>query len=249
MSEATNTQEASALKRLYKARVTMSQQAFGDLYQIGSQGMVWQYLNGKRPLNKDAAMKFARGLNCQIEDFSPRLADELAAMVVSYATNMRQQGIALESKEPTSSTNIKTAPLARKAVPVITLIRAGAMKEIDYVPEVWQGDRWESPQEKLGPRGWAHVVEGDSMDDGTDKGIPEGWLIFVDPDLAPRAGNFVIAKDVTTQSATFKKLTYDGGRWYLKPLNRQYQAIEIDSPELRVVGVVTEARPPSRKLL
>lgn len=145
--------------------------------------------------------------------------------------------------------NIKTAPLARKAVPVITLIRAGAMKEIDYVPEVWQGDRWESPQEKLGPRGWAHVVEGDSMDDGTDKGIPEGWLIFVDPDLAPRAGNFVIAKDVSTQSATFKKLTYDGGRWYLKPLNRQYQAIEIDSPELRVIGVVTEARPPSRKLL
>jgi SOS-response transcriptional repressor LexA len=145
--------------------------------------------------------------------------------------------------------NLKPAPPARKAVPVITLIRAGAMKEIDYVPEVGQCDRWESPQEKLGPRGWAHVVEGDSMDDGTDKGIPEGWLIFVDPDLSPQAGHYVIAKDVVTQSATFKKLTYDGGRWYLKPLNRQYQAIEIDSPELRVIGVVTEARPPSRKLV
>ena len=123
------------------------------------------------------------------------------------------------------------------------------MKEIDHVPNVGEGDQWESPEHKLGPRGWAHIVQGDSMDDGTDKAIPEGWIIFVDPDLAPVAGNFVIAKDVGTQSATFKKLTYDGGRCYLKPLNRQYQAIEIDSPALRVIGVVTEARPPSRRLV
>jgi len=86
------------------------------------------------------------------------------------------------------------------------------------------------------------------MDDGTDKGVPEGWLIFVDPDIGPSPGSFVIAKDVATQGTTFKKLVYDGGRWFLKPLNRQYAAIEIDSPDLRVIDVVTEARPPSRKL-
>jgi SOS-response transcriptional repressor LexA len=123
------------------------------------------------------------------------------------------------------------------------------MKEIENVPDVNQGDRWESPDHKLGARGWAHIVEGDSMDDGTDRGVPDGWLIFVDPDVPPQAGHFVIAKDVATQSATFKKLTYDGGRWYLTPLNRQYPAMEIDSPDLRVIAVVTEARPPSRKLL
>ena len=87
------------------------------------------------------------------------------------------------------------------------------------------------------------------MDDGTTKGIPEGYLLFVDPDIAPQAGNFVIAKDVTTRSATFKKLIVDGGRWYLKPLNRQYQVIEIDSPELCVIGVVTEVRAPARRLI
>jgi SOS-response transcriptional repressor LexA len=150
--------------------------------------------------------------------------------------------------EPSSTLNVRYAPPQRTAVPVISAIQAGRMKEIGYVPELGAGDRFESPEHKLGARGWAMVVEGDSMDDGTDKGIPAGWLIFVDPDIAPTPNSYVIAKDVATQAATFKKLVYDAGRWYLRPLNRQYQAIEIDSPELRVIGVVTEARPPSRKL-
>lgn len=104
------------------------------------------------------------------------------------------------------------------------------------------------PQYKVGLRAWALIVEGDSMDDGTEKGIPEGWTIVVDPDRTPLPNSFVIAKDVTTQQATFKKLVTDGGRWYLKPLNPQYPMTEIDDPALRVIGVVTEARPPSRKL-
>lgn len=52
----------------------MSQQGFGLEYGIGSQGMVWQYLNAVAPLNLEAAAKFAKGLHCSISDFSPRLA-------------------------------------------------------------------------------------------------------------------------------------------------------------------------------
>lgn len=144
--------------------------------------------------------------------------------------------------------NIKTARPQNRPVPVISLIRAGTMKEIGDLPHLGEGEVWEAPDYNLGPRGWAHVVEGDSMDDGSEKAIPEGWIIFVDPDLAPKANSYVIAKDVSNQHATFKKLVYDAGRWFLKPLNKQYQAVEIDSPELRVIGVVTEARAPSRRL-
>lgn len=143
--------------------------------------------------------------------------------------------------------NIRVAPPARRRVPVISLIRAGKMKTIEDLPEIGEGERWESPENKLGGRGWAHIVEGDSMDDGTEKGVPAGYLIFVDPDISPETGNLVIAKDVTTQGTTFKKLVNDGGRWFLQPLNKQYVAQEIDSPELRVIGVVTESRAPARK--
>jgi hypothetical protein len=57
----------------------MSQEAFGEEYKIGSQGMVWQYLHGKTPLNLNAAMKFAVGLGCPISAFSPTIANSLVA--------------------------------------------------------------------------------------------------------------------------------------------------------------------------
>lgn len=72
------------LKRLYDERVPkdMSQEEFGKVYGIGTQGMVWQYLSGKRPLNVEAAAKFARGLRCTIFDISPAMAEALKEDVV-----------------------------------------------------------------------------------------------------------------------------------------------------------------------
>jgi hypothetical protein len=67
------------LRKLYEERVPsgMTQGQFGARYNIGTQGMVWQYLNGHRPLNVEAAAKFARGLRCTINDISPEMAAAL----------------------------------------------------------------------------------------------------------------------------------------------------------------------------
>lgn len=70
---------AARLKALFQKNTTLSQQEFGLLYDIGTQGAVWQYLNGVRPLNISAALRFARRLNCHVSDFSPRLGAELAS--------------------------------------------------------------------------------------------------------------------------------------------------------------------------
>src|SRR3990167_1101145 len=73
-----------ALKRLYEERVPtgMSQEEFGAQYGIGTQPMVWQYLNGWRPLNIEAAAKFAHGLRCTIHDISPEMAAALEQDIV-----------------------------------------------------------------------------------------------------------------------------------------------------------------------
>lgn len=64
-----------ALKKLYdeRARDNLSQEEFGAEYGIGSQGMVWQYLNGYTPLNIEVACRFAEGLRCTISDISPEM--------------------------------------------------------------------------------------------------------------------------------------------------------------------------------
>jgi hypothetical protein len=72
------------LKRLFEERAEVSQAEFGTTFGLGTQGMVWQYLNGYTPLNYDAAAKFAKGLRCTIRDFSPDMADELEAELLPF---------------------------------------------------------------------------------------------------------------------------------------------------------------------
>lgn len=69
--------DAARLKKLYNDAGPSSQDSFGAENGIGSQGMVWQYLNGNRPLNLPAAIKFANGLGVRVSDFSPTLAHHL----------------------------------------------------------------------------------------------------------------------------------------------------------------------------
>lgn len=149
----------------------------------------------------------------------------------------------------TATENVAAYTVSNKAVPVISLIRASELADINCHYEPGEGDRFETPDHKIGPRSWAHIVSGTSMDDGTERGFPEGCLIFCDPDRAPRPNDYVIAKDVNGQRATFKQLVHEDGRWFLRPLNRQFPVIEIEGPELRVIAVVTETRPQSRRLV
>lgn len=71
-------EDAARLRKLFDERAgEISQARFGADYEIGSQGMVWQYLSALRPLNIDAAVKFARGLGISIDDFSERIAEQI----------------------------------------------------------------------------------------------------------------------------------------------------------------------------
>jgi hypothetical protein len=80
--------DAERLRALFTERATVSQAKFGELYGIGTQGMVWQYLNARRPLNPKAAKGFADGLQLTIADISPRLA----ALIESIASTASASG-------------------------------------------------------------------------------------------------------------------------------------------------------------
>ena len=129
-------------------------------------------------------------------------------------------------------------------VPLISWVQAGMWTDIEDNFQDGQDGEWIEPHRSSpGKRSFALEIEGDSMTSesgGAD--FPAGSIIIVDPDRAPRAGDYVVAKDVTTQQATFKKLTTDGEGWFLRPLNPAYPTIEIDDPAIRVIGVAIEHR-------
>lgn len=134
---------------------------------------------------------------------------------------------------------------ARKTVPLISWIKAGSWGDVQDEFQPGQADEWvDSYENGTGANAFALRVTGDSMTSPYpgDLSFPDGTIIIVDPERSSNAGDFVVAKDVGTQTATFKRLAYDAGRWYLKPLNPTYPSIEIDDPSIRVIGRVCEFR-------
>jgi transcriptional regulator with XRE-family HTH domain len=73
-------EEARRLSELWATRAHPTQAEFGEQYGIGNQSAVGQFLRGDTPLSLKAAMGFAEGLGVSLEDFSPRLAAEAAAI-------------------------------------------------------------------------------------------------------------------------------------------------------------------------
>lgn len=69
-----NREEARLLKALWDVKIHETQEIFGERYEIGGQSAVGQFLRGEVPLSLKAARGFAKGLKCEIADFSPRLS-------------------------------------------------------------------------------------------------------------------------------------------------------------------------------
>jgi SOS-response transcriptional repressor LexA len=131
----------------------------------------------------------------------------------------------------------------KSTVPLISWVQAGSLAEVEDTYIMGDAEEWIGVYDsKPGKQAFALRVNGDSMTSPNpgDRSFPEGTILIVDPSRAANAGDFVIAKDVTTQQATFKRLAYDGGRWFLRPLNPSYPTIEIDDPALRIIGRVIE---------
>ena len=85
---AENVRESERLKAIWESTKDKPSQAqFGELFDIGNQGMVWQCLNGKTPISLKAARGFALGLKVEISAFSQRLA-QLAATNAQFAPKL-----------------------------------------------------------------------------------------------------------------------------------------------------------------
>lgn len=131
-----------------------------------------------------------------------------------------------------------------KPIPLISWVTAGNWLDVQDPYPPGEPRHWQDVYSaRVGEHAFALRVVGDSMTNPIPGGdtFPEGSVLIVDPSRRVDAGDYVIAKDVSTQKATFKKLVSDGGRWFLKPLNPSYPTVEIDDPDIRIIGRVMES--------
>lgn len=148
-----------------------------------------------------------------------------------------------EENAPNDGTPAPEASKPRGKVPLISWVIAGNWSDVNDPFQPGDADDWVDVEGlQYGPNTFALTVNGDSMTNPNpgERTFPEGTLLIVDPSRVATANDFVIAKDVKRQRATFKKLVTDGARWYLKALNPAYPMIEIDDASIRIIGKVTE---------
>ena len=144
--------------------------------------------------------------------------------------------------------NVKPVLLGTRAIPVISAVQAGAMREITVPYAVGDGYATIYVDDAYSQWAFGLEIEGDSM-------LPKfepGDIVIIEPEWIPRPGEYVAAKN-GKQEATFKKYrqrgTDAGGNdiFELVPLNENYPILRSDETPLAIIGVMAEYRQKARK--
>lgn len=220
-------EEARKLKAIWARTAHPPQAEFGELFGIGNQSAVSQFLNGKTPLSLEAAAGFAKGLGCQIADFSPRLASKVANISEPIPTF----GI---------DNNVIDGPITQGYVPLISSVQAGAWTDIVGSFSYEDAEDWLPCPVKHGPGTFCLRVDGESMKNISGRpSYDPGDVIFVDPNKCAQPGDRVVVKLDNQLQATFKQYIEEDGRKLLKALNPDWKPryIEING-SATICGVV-----------
>lgn len=147
-----------------------------------------------------------------------------------------------------TGSNVSAASIGMSPVPVISYIQAGAWSEVVDPYQPGDGDEVIYTDQAVSSSTFALRIRGDSMyrPDSPDS-FSEGDLVIIDPNVQPRPGEYVAAKNCD-QEATFKKyrprgLNAQGVEYFeLVPLNPDYETMRSDLQPITIIGTMIEHR-------
>lgn len=212
-------EEARLLRLAWDSRTEkVSQAVFGEQYEIGNQSAVGQFLRGDAPLSLKAARGFARGLGVGIDQFSPRLAAEAAAIAAAVTRQESDDGF---------------VDVPRKKIG----LSAGRGKEAHIEEDVgglkFRADFLRSVGVRSGKAAIVYV-DGRSM----EPTIPDRAVVLVNgaqQDLRDRA---IYALRIGDELFV-KRLVKHSGRWLARSDNEDregYPDIPLEGDDIEIIG-------------
>ena len=140
--------------------------------------------------------------------------------------------------------NYRAADIEGRAVPLVDEVPGGPWGDIADPYQIGRGKRNVMCPVPCGPNTLALRVSGRSMyNPGSKPSFEDGDIIFVDPDLAAKPGDLVVARQ-GQDKATFKQYIEESdGRKYLWALNPDFPNRVVEATEETVIcGVVLPAK-------
>ena len=182
-------------------------------------------------------------------DPNGRYLNELAAALgvsVDWLLTGKEEGSMGVSEPPFPGyRNVEPAEIPQGTrVPILSYVQAGQWREMCEQATAFDGSlEYVAAGVSVGSCAFGLWVRGNSM----EPDFKEGDLLIVDPDEAPKAGDFVIAKN-GSEEATFKKYrprgySEDGKEIFeLAPLNDDYATMRSDRQPIQIIGTMVEHR-------
>lgn len=206
-----------------------------------------QVLSDKYRDGKNFGEKAARTIE-KAASLPPLCLDKVDDVNSSNVVHLRGNLETIAKVQSKFDKNVTHAPIGRRAIPVISAIQAGALKEIAEPYEPGDGSETIYTDDEYSRWAFALVIEGDSM-------LPEfkpGDQVIIEPEWEPRPGEYVAAKN-GREEATFKKYRQRGTDaaggpvFELVPLNEDYPTMRSDEQQLTIIGVMAEHRRKTRR--
>lgn len=233
--------ECEKLKALFNSKkraLGLTQEKLAHALEM-NQSSVSHYMNGVNPLNAPVAAAFAKILGIDVAGFSPRLAKEIADMA---------GGVSISTPHAfDTNVELATGPARYYEYPEISWVQAGVACEAMDLFSIGDFEATHPSDAWAGPNGFWLKVRGPSMTSTNGMSFSEGMIILVAPGSDVESGQYVVAKLIDTNEATFKQLVRDSGKAYLKPLNPAFPTVEVDNT-WTVVGRVVDAKWPRSML-
>lgn len=235
-----NNDQMTTIDVIHKANLQLLAKEFGGVTSVAakigcSSSQYSQWMNG----SENSGTGKPRGMrSASARRIEQALGKPVGWMDTSHA----------EAEPAKFDANVKQVPMGTRAIPVISAIQAGKMKEIAQPYLV--GDGYAAIYVDDGYSSWAFAleIEGDSM----TPDYQEGDLVIIEPEWTPRPGECVAARN-GKQEATFKKYRQRGidaagnDVFELVPLNENYPTVRSDQTALTIIGVMAEHRRKARR--
>jgi phage repressor protein C with HTH and peptisase S24 domain len=232
--------DAARLKNLFatwqrgrrEAGLPSSQEALSDLLGFNQSAMS-QYLNGRIPLNVDAATKFANLIGCAVVDFSPSLASQIER----YAAAAEALN---ETRLPYSAAQVSLDP-EEDVIPIKTVnirVEAG-FPGFEADRDFEDGGVIHIPRKVVEANDWvpqcllATKVRGDSM----APVFADGDIIVVNiADTKPVSGEIYAINYEGTP--VVKQMANEGPMWYMRSFNPNYKPVLFRTPDSNIIAKV-----------
>ncbi len=234
-------------KELLARRLSERGWTYEDLARkVGVSGVyISRIVQGKTVPRDDKVLELAKALDLDLERLILLAHWEKApAPVKPIFERLSRHGAGEFLGEVAGMDNIAVTGLGHgRPVPVVGMVQAGAFA----ASEDGEYPAGASEAVVYSDQKAANLFAVKVVNDSMEPEFREGDVLIVNPNLAARSGDYVIAKLKEDNEATFKKLILHGGEGQgiiiLRPLNSRYQDIVITDPaRLEIVGRVVERK-------